>query len=122
MNFQRLEQLVDDQELREADELVQNLLKSSERNKNLFDEHLPNEYESLFDYYQSKIKPTIDDLNEEKLIADERYASEWLEKLYEEVCSMHGVKPQGIIRFDLYKTEQQINKEMANELELILKN
>ena len=70
VDFKRLEQLVDKQEWRQADELAQNLLKSSEGNRNLLDEHMPNEYESLFDYYQSKIKPTIDDLNEETLLVD----------------------------------------------------
>ncbi len=69
-DFKRLEQLVDKQKWRQADELAQNLLKSSEGNRNLLNEYLPDEYESLFDYYQSKIKPIIDDLNEETLIAD----------------------------------------------------
>ncbi len=91
-------------------------MKSSERNKNLFNEHLPNEYESLFDYYQSEIKHIIDDLDEENILVNRRYASEWLEELYEERCGMLGVKPPGIIRFDLYKTEQQINKEIHNEV------
>ena len=66
----------------------------------------------LVDDYESKA--------EYQLLVNFRYASLWVEKLYEVGCALYGAKPPQIIRFDIYKPKEVIKLEMQKALETIL--
>jgi hypothetical protein len=58
---------------------------------------------------------------EYQIMVNKRYASDWLENLYQEACQMHGGKVPSITRFDIYKSKEEIVQEMINKLKEILK-
>lgn len=55
-----------------------------------------------------------------QLLVNRRYATEWLEELYENGCERWGVEAPQIKRFDIYKSKEEIKSEMINEVERIL--
>lgn len=65
----------------------------------------------------------LDDLEDNfhyQIMVNKRYATDWLEELYEEGCRMHGGKVPQIYRIDIYDSlESQIN-QMAEKLDSIL--
>lgn len=54
-----------------------------------------------------------------QLFVNRRYATNWLENLYEEGCKMHGGIIPEITRFDIYHSKREIIKEMIEKLESI---
>ena len=55
-----------------------------------------------------------------QLLVNRRYATNWLEELYEEGCGMYGAKVPEVRRFDIYNSKQQIKKQMLDELRRIV--
>jgi hypothetical protein len=56
-----------------------------------------------------------------QLIINRRYATNWIDNVYEEGCKLYGENPPKIIRFSIYDSREDIKKKMISELELILK-
>jgi thymidylate kinase len=57
-----------------------------------------------------------------EIMVNKRYATEWLENLYEEGCRLHGGKVPEITRFDIYHPKEQIIKEMTEKLKSVEKS
>lgn len=55
-----------------------------------------------------------------QVLVNKRYATNWLEGLYEEGCGRFGVAVPRITRFDIYDSKAEVKKKMACELEKIL--
>jgi thymidylate kinase len=55
-----------------------------------------------------------------QVLVNQRYATDWLEKLYEEGCQRWGGEVPKIRRFNIYDSKEAINEQMAKELETIL--
>ncbi len=55
-----------------------------------------------------------------QLMVNRRYATNWLEELYEEGCRMYGGKVPEITRFNIYDSKEDIRDKMINKLESIL--
>ncbi len=56
-----------------------------------------------------------------QVMVNHRYATDWLESLYEEGCRLHGGKVPQITRFDIYDDIATTDKKMAEKLGMILK-
>jgi hypothetical protein len=59
---------------------------------------------------------------EYQLMVNRRYATNWLEKLYEQGCRMHGGKVPEITRFSIYDSKKEIKEKMTKKVESILKS
>jgi len=57
-----------------------------------------------------------------QLLVNKRYASTWLEELYQKGCQKHNSKVPTIHRFDIYHSKNEIKKEMDELLDKILSN
>lgn len=55
-----------------------------------------------------------------QILVNNRYATDWLEKLYEEGCGMYGSRVPEITRFDIYHSKEKIIQEMIQKLESII--
>lgn len=51
-----------------------------------------------------------------QLLVNRRYATNWLEELYQEGCSLHGGKRPQITRFNIYNGKEEVREKMINEL------
>lgn len=55
-----------------------------------------------------------------QVMVNNRYASNWIENLYDKGCKMHnGITPE-ITRFSIYDSETEIREKMSSKLESIL--
>ena len=59
---------------------------------------------------------------EYQIMVNKRYATDWIENLYEEGCKMHNGKVPEITRFDIYDSKEQIMNKMISKLESILES
>lgn len=57
---------------------------------------------------------------EYQILINRRYATDWLEKLYEQGCKMYNAKFPKIERFNIYDTKEKILSQMKERLEKIL--
>ncbi len=57
---------------------------------------------------------------EYQVLVNKRYATNWLENLYEKGCKLHGGTPPKITRFDIYDSKEQIREKMQKKLEEII--
>ena len=57
-----------------------------------------------------------------QIMVNRRYATNWIENLYEEGCKMHNGKFPEITRFDIYDSKEQIMDKMISKLESVLKS
>jgi len=57
---------------------------------------------------------------EYQIMVNKRYATDWIEKLYEEGCKMCRGKVPEITRFNIYHSKEQIIQEMTSKLESII--
>jgi thymidylate kinase len=57
---------------------------------------------------------------EYQVLVNRRYATNWLENLYQTGCKMHGGTPPTITRFNLYDFQEDIKQKMIRELEKII--
>lgn len=55
-----------------------------------------------------------------QVMVNNRYASDWLESLYEKGCKMHGGVVPEITRFNLYDSKEDIKEKMKSKLESIV--
>lgn len=55
-----------------------------------------------------------------QVLVNRRYASDWLERLYEAGCQMHGGTPPKIKRFSIYNSAEEIKVQMDACLEKML--
>jgi len=55
-----------------------------------------------------------------QLMVNRRYATDWIENLYEEGCKMYNGKVPEITRFNIYNSKEQIIQEMISKLESII--
>jgi len=55
-----------------------------------------------------------------QVMVNKRYATNWLEDLYEEGCKMHGGKVPQIKRFDIYDSKEETVRKMVSELKSLL--
>ncbi|MFW5746340.1 MAG: hypothetical protein ACOCWQ_02185 [Nanoarchaeota archaeon] len=55
-----------------------------------------------------------------QLLINRRYASDWLENLYQEACERHGGIPPSIRRFSIYDSKNTVREKMRSALNLIL--
>lgn len=53
-------------------------------------------------------------------MVNNRYASDWIDNLYEIGCKMHGGTPPEITRFNIYDSKKEIRNKMISKLEKIL--
>jgi len=79
------------------------------------------------DYLQLKSERSngraIDDYEnnpEYQVLVNKRYASDWIDSLYEKGCAMHGGTVPEIIRFSIYDSKGQIKEKMISKLETLL--
>jgi thymidylate kinase len=66
---------------------------------------------------------TIDDHesnSEYQVLVNKRYASSWIEELYEKGCTMHGGNVPEITKFNIYDSKEQIKEKMISKLETLL--
>ncbi|MCB9798713.1 hypothetical protein H6758_03230 [Candidatus Nomurabacteria bacterium] len=59
---------------------------------------------------------------EYQLLVNRRYATNWLENLYNRGCSLYGATPPKIIRLNIYDSKQIIRKKLHRIFDLIAKN
>ena len=57
---------------------------------------------------------------EYQIMVNKRYATDWIENLYEEGCKMHKGKVPEITRFDIYDSKEQVINKMISKLESIV--
>jgi thymidylate kinase len=57
-----------------------------------------------------------------QLLVNNRYASTWLEELYQKGCQKYNSKEPTIHRFNIYHTKGEIRREMNATLDIILTN
>jgi hypothetical protein len=57
-----------------------------------------------------------------QLLVNKRYASDWLEQLYEQGCGMHGSNNPQIYRFDIMLSKEEMRDAMHEQLELITRS
>jgi len=65
----------------------------------------------------------LDDLEHNfryQLMVNRRYATDWLERLYEEGCAMHGGKVPQIFRINIYDSPESQIQQMADKLDSVL--
>jgi len=55
-----------------------------------------------------------------QLMVNRRYATDWIDNLYDEACKKYGSRTPKIIRFNIYNSKEQIINEMISKLELII--
>lgn len=55
-----------------------------------------------------------------QLLVNNRYATDWISRLYEKGCERHNLKVPQITRFGINGSKEEIKKQMAHELERIL--
>lgn len=55
-----------------------------------------------------------------QVLVNKRYATDWLENLYEQGCKMYGGKVPEITRFSIYDSIEEIRLKMQNKLEKII--
>lgn len=57
-----------------------------------------------------------------QLLLNRRYATSWLEEVYEKGCAIHGGTVPKIYRFNLYDSKEEIKKQMSAAWDEILQN
>ncbi|NCN51861.1 hypothetical protein GW931_02520 [archaeon] len=55
-----------------------------------------------------------------QVLVNKRYATNWIENLYLEGTKMHGGKMPNFERFNIYDSEEAINRKMAEKISFIL--
>ncbi len=55
------------------------------------------------------------------ILVNKRYATDWLENLYEKGCKKYGAKVPKIVRFNMLGSKEEIKSAMTKELQKILK-
>jgi thymidylate kinase len=78
------------------------------------------------DYVKLKSQRTdgrvVDDYEKDapyQLMVNRRYASRWINELYEEGSKMNGSQPPEITRFDIYDSKEEVIGKMISELDKI---
>ena len=55
-----------------------------------------------------------------QVLVNQRYATSWLEELYEQGCRLYGAEPPKIFRFNIYDSKEAIKQQMTERLREIL--
>jgi hypothetical protein len=55
-----------------------------------------------------------------QLLVNRRYASNWLENLYQKACQIYNSTPPQIVRFSIYDSKEEIKAKMSQKIKEIL--
>ncbi len=55
-----------------------------------------------------------------QILVNKRYASKWIDDLYDTGCKLYNSTPPEIVRFDIYDSKEEIKTQMAEKLETII--
>ncbi len=72
---------------------------------------------------RSQGRGMIDDLEKDapyQVLVNKRYATNWVNDVYDRGCAMHGTDTPKIERFDIYDSKEKIRKQMGKKLTEIL--
>lgn len=56
---------------------------------------------------------------EYQVMVNNRYAGEWIGDLYKEACGRYGSQVPEIVRFDIYKSKEEIKEELVDYIEYL---